>query len=259
MLTHAEVGNQVNFMNAELRSTGVAALHLGGARVGSLWLTFAKPPVGLVRLSGLTADTIFDDPDTWPAALDLIGCTYRLLIARVPTPSGTPSPPKSVTVQRRLGLLRRSPDGYAPQPYEQLADLYRRGGQDTEARRVLLERQRRRRDTLRWPGRLFGYLLDGLIGYGYRTWLAGVWLAVFWALGTLTFTLQPSTARNPAEAPERNPALQALDLLLPIIDLGHDGAWKQTGFASYVAVLLVIAGWGLTTAVVAGLARVFNR
>ena len=71
--------------------------------------------------------------------------------------------------------------------------------------------------------------------------------------------LQPSAARNPAEAPEHNAALQALDLLLPIIDLGHDGVWRPTGASEYVAAVLVIAGWGLTTAVVASLARVVNR
>jgi hypothetical protein len=259
LLIHAEIGLQLTFAGAELRAPDSWALHLGGARAGSLWLTFAKAPVGRVRLSGLTVDTFFDDPATWPAELDLIGCTYRLLIARTPTPPGTPSPPQEVTVQRRLGWLCRSPDGFAPQPYEELAAMYRRNGQDAESRRVLLERQRRRRSALPQPGRLFGYALDGLIGYGYRTWLAGIWLVVFWALGTLTFTLQPSTARNPLEAPEHNAALQALDLLLPIIDLGHDGVWRQTGMAQYVAALLVIAGWVLTTAVVAGLARVFNR
>jgi hypothetical protein len=164
-----------------------------------------------------------------------------------------------VTVRQRLDWLRRSPDGYTPQPYEQLAEQYRRNGQDVEARRVLLERQRRRRATLGIPGRLFGYLVDGLVGYGFRTWLAGIWLGVFWALGTVSFLLHPSVPRNPAEAPARNAGLQALDLLLPIVNLGHDNAWKPIGATEYVAALLVVVGWVLTTAVVAGLTRTLNR
>lgn len=120
-------------------------------------------------------------------------------------------------------------------------------------------RLRRRRATLRLPGRLFGYLVDALVGYGYRTWLAGFWLLGFWALGTVSFTLDPSTPRNPAEAPTPNPALQALDLLLPIVNLGHDNAWNPSGATEYVAALLILAGWVLTTAVVAGLTRTLNR
>ncbi|MBE1484660.1 hypothetical protein [Plantactinospora soyae] len=259
LLIHAQIGSQLNFNNAELHGTKSYALHLGGARVGSLWLTFATTPIGRVRLSGLQADTIFDNPQTWPSELELVGCTYRLLIARSPADPHQPSPPAPVSVRQRLDWLRRSPEGYTPQPYEQLAEQYRRGGQDVEARRVLLERQRRRRATLRIPGRLLGYLVDGLVGYGYRAWLAGIWLVAFWALGTVSFLLQPSVPRNPAEAPARNAALQALDLLLPIVNLGHDNAWKPSGLTEYVAALLVVVGWVLTTAVVAGLTRTLNR
>ncbi len=53
--------------------------------------------------------------------------------------------------------------------------------------------------------------------------------------------------------------IHALDLLLPIINLGHDSTWNPTGFAQYVSYLLILAGWVLTTAVVAGLTRLFNR
>jgi hypothetical protein len=259
LLIHAQIGSQLNFNNSELRATRSFALHLGGARVGSLWLTFATRPIGGIRLSGLQADSIFDNPETWPTELELVGCTYRLLIARGAADPRQPSPPAPVTVRQRLDWLRRSPEGYTPQPYEQLAEQYRRGGQDVEARRVLLERQRRRRATLRLPGRLLGYLLDGLVGYGYRAWLAGIWLVAFWALGTVSFVLQPSVPRNPAEAPAGNAALQALDLLLPIVNLGHDNAWKPSGLTEYVAALLVVVGWVLTTAVVAGLTRTLNR
>jgi hypothetical protein len=260
LLIHVEVGGQLWFVDATLHSPDRWALHLGGSTAGSVWLCFRTPPVGRVRLSGFRVDTMFDDPRVWPAVLDLVGCTYRLLISRTfDAGTGAPAGLLTVEVRRRLEWLRRSPDGYVPQPYEQLAEAYHRDGHDAEARRVLLEKQRRRRATQRWPGRLAGYLLDGLVGYGYRTWLAGLWLLGWWAAGTAAFTLWPPPARNPAEAPERNPALYALDLLLPIINLGHDTAWKPTGAAQYVAAVLVIMGWTLTTAVVAGLSRLVNR
>ncbi|MEU4156968.1 pentapeptide repeat-containing protein [Actinoplanes sp. NPDC026670] len=260
LLIHVQVGGQLWFVGAKLTAPDGWALHLGGGKADSVWLCFAEAPVGRVRLSGLRVETLFDDPAVWPARLDLVGCTYRLLIARS-FKGRRPGPAAVVTVpvRRRLEWLRRSPDGYMPQPYEQLADAYRRGGQDVEARRVLLERQRRRRATLRLPGRIAGCLLDGLVGYGYRTWLAGLWLLVFWALGAAAFTAWPPPPRNPAEAPEPSAALYALDLLLPIINLGHDTAWKPAGAAQYVAAVLVVMGWVLTTAVVAGLSRIINR
>lgn len=45
----------------------------------------------------------------------------------------------------------------------------------------------------------------------------------------------------------------------PIINLGHDDAWRPTGLGQHVSYLLILAGWVLTTAVVAGLTRLFNR
>ncbi|BEL02620.1 oxidoreductase [Actinoplanes sichuanensis] len=259
-LVHVQVGGQLWFVGATLAAPDGFALHLGSGKADSVWLCFAETPVGRVRLSGLRAETVFDDPAVWPARLDLVGCTYRLLIARS-FEGRRPGPAAVVTVpvRRRLEWLRRSPDGYAPQPYEQLAEAYRRGGQDVEARRVLLEKQRRRRTGLHLPGRIGGYLLDGLVGYGYRTWQAGLWLLVFWALGAAAFTAWPPPPRNRAEAPEPSAALYALDLLLPIINLGHDTAWKPAGTAQYVAAALVVMGWVLTTAVVAGLSRIINR
>jgi hypothetical protein len=257
-LIHVDIGGQLNFVDATLANPGGFALHVGGATVNNLWLVFAAPPTGLVRLSGLHAETILDNPETWPEHLNLTGCTYQNLIARRFIDPDTPMPTVTIDVHRRLAWLRRDPDGYLPQPYEQLAAVYRRTGHDWEARRVLLDKHRRRRDTLPWPGRLTGYLLDGLVGYGYRTWLAGIWLTAFWLLGALVFTLQPPVARSPGP-PSANPALYALDLILPIINLGQEDTWRPTGATQYVATLLILAGWVLTTAVIPGLTRLLNR
>jgi hypothetical protein len=137
--------------------------------------------------------------------------------------------------------------------------MSRRQGRDADARRVPLEKHRRHRATLRAPARLLGLVLDALAGYGYRAWLAGVWIIVFWALGALTFALEPSRPREASDAASRNAVLQSLDLLLPIVDLGYDGAWQAVGASQYVAAALVLMGWVLTTAVVAGLSRTLSR
>jgi hypothetical protein len=64
----------------------------------------------------------------------------------------------------RLAWLARDKVGYRPQPYEQLAGFYRRLGHDEEARKVLLAKQRRRRAGLSNTGKIFGLVLDGLVG-----------------------------------------------------------------------------------------------
>jgi hypothetical protein len=258
-LIHVRVGGQLNFVEATLTHPEGFALHVGAGRVNDLWLVFAVPPIGQVRLSGLRAEAIFDHPETWPERLNLVGCTYNQLHARRFIDADQPMPTVPVEAHQRLVWLDRDPDGYVPQPYEQLAAFYRSTGRDSEARRVLLEKHRRRRATLRWPSRLAGYLLDGLIGYGYRNWLAGVWLLAFWLAGTLAFTLHPPVPRSPAEGAAANPGLFALDLILPIINLGQEGTWRPTGAMQYVAAVLILAGWGLTTAFIAGLTRVVNR
>jgi len=260
LLMHCHVGSQLNFEAARLRTDRTWALHLGGAHTASLWLTFAEPPRGRVRLSGVQTVTLFDDPGTWPQALDLVGCSYQMLIGRTPAAvPGTPSGLRSVTVRERLDWLARSPDGYSPQPYEELAAHYRRAGQEPEARTVLLQKERDRRATYPRARRLPGYAIDALVGYGYRSWRAALWRFAFWAAGTVALTVWPSVPRDPATAPVRDPTLQALDLLLPIVDLGQDNAWRYSGPALYVSAGLVLADWTLTTAAIAGMSRLLSR
>jgi len=173
----------------------------------------------------------------------------------------TELPPGSDTRRRWRRWLGRTDGhtGYTPQPYEQLAATYRADGNDREARYVLLENQRHRRKTLTLPGRLFGTLLDVTVGYGYRTWLALVWLAGLWAIG-----YGYMRGLNPMPIDENldghwSPGLFALDLLLPIIGFEQEGVWSMVGSARWVAAGLEMAGWLLATAVLAGLTRVLQR
>ncbi|MGH3647191.1 MAG: hypothetical protein ACRDTM_08445 [Micromonosporaceae bacterium] len=249
----------IDLSRATLENPGGAALTLNGSRVGKLWLLCAMPPVGSVRLVGVRVGELVDHPESWPAELDLEHCEYdRLQGARL-NQRDQSAIYVSVSVRQRLAWLERQLGGFQPQPYEQLAAVYRRHGQEPQARRVLLEKHRRQRATLAWPRRLAGYVLDVLIGYGYRNWLAAIWLLAFWLLGTITFHYRPPAPYDPGKAPPYHSAMHALDLLLPIIDLGHDDTWRAAGIAQWISYLLILAGWVLTTAVVAGLTRVFSR
>lgn len=166
-----------------------------------------------------------------------------------------------VSVRRRLGWLRRHQGGYTPQVYEQLATVYRRAGRDEAARRVLIAKQWRRRGALNpW-----NWLLYGSIRYGYRPWLALPWLLILLWAGTIALEradqahlLAPAKDR-PSQQPTFHPLTYALDLLLPIVNLGQEGAWIPRGWAEPWTWGLILAGWVLTTAVVAGVTGVFKR
>ena len=88
------------------------------------------------------------------------------------------------SVKQRLQWIRRQYEGshpatFAAQPYEQLADMYRQAGQDTEAREVAIARRRdlRKYGNLNWCRRYGNGFLDKTIRYGYQTWRAALGLA----------------------------------------------------------------------------------
>jgi hypothetical protein len=130
-------------------------------------------------------------------------------------------------------------------------------GHEQDARRVGLEHQRVRRRTLGRPGRFVGHVLDATVAYGYRTWQVVPWIAVLTIAGAVVFATRRPTPR--ADAPAFNALAFSFDLLLPVIDLGQASTHTPHGGARWVAWAVVIAGWVLTSALVAGLTRSFSR
>jgi hypothetical protein len=173
-----------------------------------------------------------------------------------------------VTPKQRLGWLRRHVHGYAPQPYEQLASVYRRAGNDQAARTVAIAKQQARRaQASRWwvraPSGAWSLILRWTIGYGYRPALALPYLAGLFVIGWVVFGHAYPTALRPAKSgpvqPEFNPARYTLDLLLPVANLHQREAFVLRGYAAWWAFGLTVAGWLLAAVVVAGLTGVFKR
>jgi hypothetical protein len=162
-------------------------------------------------------------------------------------------------VAARLRWLAREAHGYRPQPYEQLAAFYRRLGDDADARRVLLTKQRRRRRELRPPARLLGRLLDWTVGYGYRPWRAALWLVVMLAVGTAVFSTQRPEPVAAGSARQFDAVMYTFDLLLPISAFGLRDAFAPVGSTRWLAYGLTAAGWLLATALVAGVTRALRR
>nr|WP_206313671.1 oxidoreductase [Streptomyces coryli] len=246
--TGVQVTDQLSLARADLSETDtVVCRRLQG---GDLDFTPAAAPAKSVDLRGAKVATLHHGPDSWPAEVRLGDLQYESLHH---------TDPENVGMPERIAWLRRS-RGYSPQPYEQLAAWYRRIGHDHNARGVLLEKQRARRRTLRPLARLWGYLLDGAVGYGYRPWLAGLWLAVVAAAGSVVFGLAERIQVKPDDEPGFHSLVYTLDLLVPIGGFGMRDEWRwEHGGVQALAYVLVAVGWILTTAVVAGVSRTLNR
>jgi hypothetical protein len=205
----------------------------------------------MVDLVAAHVGVFVDEQESWPPAkrLRLRGFTYDALHNT------------EIGVKARLSWLARDKDGYSPQLYEQLAAVYRRAGHEENARRVAIEKQRRRRSTLNPLGKAWSWLLDLTVGFGYRTWQAAVWLLGLLLVGTWVFDRAYPVSMVPAKqpVPPFHAVVYTLDVLVPIVDLGQQSSWLPKGAALDWSWVLIGAGWVLTTAVVAGLAGILKR
>ncbi|MEV4216647.1 hypothetical protein [Nonomuraea sp. NPDC049725] len=245
-LSGARVTGQIGFNDARLTNPGRVALSCVDVEAASLWMAQGFVVDGDVDFSGTRVRTLFDNPACWPASMDVNELVYNDLEPDLPA-------------RERLHWLRACGKEYRAQPYEQLAAYYRRQGHDEEARRVLLAKQRRHRASRPWYARIWGYLLDGLVGYGYRPGRAALWVLALLTAGSVFFTYHQPQPIKAGEHPLYQPVLYTADVLLPIINLGQESAFKHQGVAQWVASVLILLGWVFATALIAGITRVLTR
>ncbi|MFE9997168.1 membrane-associated oxidoreductase [Streptomyces avermitilis] len=241
------VRSQLCFKNGSIDvPAGQPALVSRRSTASDLDLSFSGPVHGTVDLSHTRLTLLTGAPGEWPLALRMEGVVYDSLLPQLPA-------------AERLPLLARDPEGFTPQPYEQLAAVYRLHGRDAEARTVLLAKQRRLRATLPWPGRVWGGLQDLTVGYGYRPMRAVWWLLAIMLSGTLLFTAWPPQAVEPGKPPHFQAAIYTFDLLLPLVDFGQEQAFSPRGGFQWAAVLFICLGWLLATTAATGANRMLRR
>jgi hypothetical protein len=251
-LLGAHIGGQLSFKGASLSVAKEKTLDLERLQAGGLLFCDLTKRPGLVDFTHAHVGTLANQSTSWPQRAQLDGFTYDAVHE------------DRVTADQRRGWLASNLSGYSAQPYEQLASVYRRSGRDHDARTIAIAKQRARRRTLGLPGRLWGLLADSLVGYGYRTWLAGLWLLGFFLVGWGVFDRAHDHAglvlAKPGEAhPGFQGSMYALDTLLPVVDLHQEGVWIPRGWVQWWAWASILAGWILTTAVVAALGGMLKR
>ncbi len=252
-LAGATIGGQLDLSGATLTNPDGLALDLESASASTLHLRTKTPADGTVDLTNAHVGILYDSRPTWPTSLHLGGFVYDALDAWPP-----------INVKERLGWLKRDPGGYTSQLYEQLIAAYRHAGQEDAARKVAIAKQRRRRTELNRPGKLWNSLLFWTVGYGYRTWQALLWLLGFLVAGWVIFaaaypTHMTPTKHPPDPTPAFHPVMYALDLLLPVVSLHQQEYWIPRGLAQWWAWVSILAGWVLTTAVVAALTGILKK
>jgi hypothetical protein len=241
-LISAQVASELCFDSAIIH----AGLDLRSARMSMLRTNSATSIEGTLDLRHAAAVVLRDHPPGWPGPVWLAGFTYTTVESRCPAADW-------------LDWLSKDPGGYQPQPYEQLAAVYRTAGHDAQARTVLLTKQRQRRRTLPPPLRIWGYLQDWVVGYGYQPQKAALWLTVLLTIGTISFTASHPAPLVHGQAPQFSPFLYALDLLIPIVGFGQRNAFNPVGWHHWLAAALIAAGWILATTIAAGITRVLSR
>ncbi|MEV5185694.1 oxidoreductase [Streptomyces werraensis] len=249
-LDDGRFGDAVDFEGAEFTLTDEQELSLRRVQTPELRFLGQRPARGRVVLSGARVVNLMDRADSWPGPgrLHMGGFTYENLVPRGPFP-----------LALRLRWVDAASAEYTPEPYERLAAVLRESGADEDAREVLLAKQRRRRESLPLAAKLWGYAQDWTVAYGYRPGRAAVWMAVLWAAGSVAFARAAHPPLKAGEHPDWNPALFALDLLLPVIDLGQVGFWQLRGGWQWLSTAFILLGWILATTVAAGATRTLRR
>ncbi len=283
-LTGAVVENSVDCSGAKLRAEKdedgwlTPALDLHDATIsGSLILRKAISITGLLNLASAEIGHIDDEPEAWPQKGNLIlrGCRYEAF-------SGN-----AVDAASRLDWLeRQNPTAYGaaywPQPYEQLANVFRNMGLESEARTVLVAKERARWDVetqlskgWRKPFNWIWAQLLRTIGYGYRPALALFPALIFVGFGTGLFYLgweakiiRPADANSLAATAPRMafvPIAYSFEAFVPIVKLGQVEAFrpdmgKCVGYWLQVYIWLHgLVGWLIGGIAVAGVFGLFRR
>jgi hypothetical protein len=169
--------------------------------------------------------------------------------------------------KRRLGWLRLQPDelGFRPQPYEQLIAVMRRMGHEHQVAKVAIAKKwdLRKRGHLGWWGWTKNWFLYLAVGYGYRAWLAFIWLLLLIVLGSCVFSyahsanvLVPSEqaayesdgrtekAPLPQDYPQFHAFVYSLDVIFPF-ELGQKSHWQLSEKQSCDLLYWIFEGYSL--------------
>ena len=259
----ATIAGGLSFNGAEFQGTETNGLRLQNANIaGTLqWKNVILTPTTELNLSHLKVGQLEEDEQSWPAAGKLVldGFSYGA-IANVPLDTSR----RKAWLKSHLEYLKRQvPDGFSLQPHRQLADTLRKSGYEDNAREVLIDMHKARREQGGFSkfGWIWSWILQGTIGFGYRSHRTFLWALLFVILGAVLFNAGYRSGHLVAAKPDTKPQFSAigysLDSFLPIINLHQEDLWVPAGvdggrWVQYYYWIHICLGWALITLGVAG-------
>ncbi len=263
-LMRARIGGQLNCSGGRFVNPKGTSLNLQTAQANSILLrNLAPDTAGRIDLVGSKVSILADDESSAcleGVSLRLDGFVYDYI-----------APESPQDVRTRLRWLRLQGPGYHPQPYDQLAEVFRRSGREQEARDVLISKRRARRESLRrWYSKIWDILVDWTLLYGWHPWrplVAGA-LVLLVAIG-LVFGAQDAglIVGQSDRISSFHPLVYALDVFLPIIDLGVESSWtidtsgdsQRAWLITWYLWFVKVVGWGTMTLALAALTGIVKR
>jgi hypothetical protein len=279
-LLGAQIGGQLSLRGGEFISENAIALLLEDVGIrGVIFIDSINSIKGHISLNDASVGVLCDDDKYWNhnQTIFLDGFSYGRIHC---------DDSKLLTAKERLRWLALQPkDSFHPQPYDQLAKVFRNMGQEKDARDILIAKQKERRKYLGWwPLRFWSLLLYLTTGYGYQMWRALLFAIAFILLGYLNFDnayraglMNPTKLSNSGKEntieyikekmsyPSFSPVIYSVDAFLPIVDLHQESHWlpkSDDAGATYIWIYLwfhIMMGWLLTTLVVASIGGVVRR
>jgi len=241
-LKGARISRNLDFSDAEVNNERGVALNAEDMQAERMLMP-ARCEAGRISLRYGKMVELDDKRGVRPDQIDITGLSYETLI-----------PP--MDPETRLQWLAEN--DYEPQPYDQMARSYRRLGYEDSARKVQLAQERRRRDTLPAGRKIFAYLQDLTIGYGYLPNRAATLFVFLLLLGVVVFWHWPP---HPIDNKKIyfNPIFYTLNVLIPFVNFGQRDLWNSTLGLEVFKVFLAGAGWGLAITALAGINRKLTR
>ena len=267
-LKNAYISGQLSFTDSTICNPNGYAIILQSARSDSLWLRGSELQLqGRVDLRSSSVRVLADEPAELVSSggisgIDLDGLVYEHI-----------SPDSPSDAHTRLEWLSLQPAGYRSQPFDQLATVLRRNGQDHEAREVLIAKHRARRATLAtFRAKSWDRFLDYSVLYGWQPWRplvfpGAVALLVGIALLEAAHCVGITSGVTGLLPSIFHSLFLALDVSLPIVDLGIRSEWeidpgRGGAFAAVLTIylwVLELIGWAVVTLALAALTGIVRR
>lgn len=228
-LMNAKIDGSLDLRNGYFRSLNMEKMTVGDAFI----INSAFEVDGVLNLKNAKVNTLKDEKDSWAKVdnLNLEGFEYNAIHDK-----------GSMGVFERIDwLVEQSEENADPQPFEQLAMVYKEEGKNAEAKKVLMAKEENHKRTEYFSELdksrhfIFGVIFD----YGQSPWktlaiafriiLFGCIIFIIAAERKLMLPTNPENFEDDSDYPRFNSLLFSVDAFIPLVDLHQANYWFPGG------------------------------